>query len=124
MLREIRYLEADDIVQLRTDGVYELDGEIDTLKLLAARLKEHNCHKLLIDHRQTRVVTKILDSYDRPQLYEKLWGDRTSVRSIRSAIVFSEITEDYRFLENVVRNRGWDMSIFDDYDAAREWLLG
>lgn len=69
MLREIRYLGDEDIVQLRTDGVYRLDAEVGTLEKLASKLKQHDCHRLLIDHRLTDVITKTLDSYDRPALY-------------------------------------------------------
>ena len=123
MQRDIKYLEQDDLVLLRTEGRYVLDAEIDTLKQLAALLKGYDCHRLLIDHRKTDVVVKIPDAYHRPEVYEELWDDPATVRSIRTAIVFSEITEDYRFLENVIRNRGWNTRIFDDYDAARLWLI-
>ena len=117
-MREIRYLEDTDIVQLRTSGTYDLEAEVDTLKRMASRLKEHNCNRCLFDHRQTKVIARTLNSYERSALYDALWGDR----STRAAIVFKEINKDFRFLETSIRNRGWNVRIFDDYDAAINWL--
>ena len=124
MLREITYLEEFDVLRLRTSGVYRLDGEIETLKRLAAALKQRACRRLLIDHRRTEVITRTIDTLERPAEYEHIWGDPATVRSIRSAIVFAEINESYRFLETVIRNRGWNTRIFDDYDEALACLIG
>ena len=118
MIREIVYLEDKDIVQLRTSGTYELETEVHTLKRMASKLRELNCNRCLFDHRKTNVIAKTIASYERSALYDKLWGDR----STRASIVFKEINADFRFLENAVRNRGWNVRIFDDYDAAVTWL--
>ncbi len=122
MLREITYLPEADIVQLRTDGTYVLHAEIETLERLAVALKKHDCRKLLIDHRQTTVIAPALDTYDRPDQYARIWGDSSTLNQIKTAIVFHEINEDYQFLENVIRNRGWDLRIFTEYETALDWL--
>ena len=120
MSREIRYLEDKDIVVLRTSGTYKLEEEVDTLKKMALKLKEHDCNKSLFDHRKTHVIARTMSSYERPSIYEELWGDR----SAQAAIVFREITEEYRFLETVCRNQVWYVRIFKDYDKAIAWLTG
>ena len=122
MLREISYHEDLDIVQLRTSGTYELSVETETLKRLAEALKEHQCRKILADHRQADVIAKTMKSYERPFLYEQIWGDSKTISQIKTAVVFKEITDDYRFYETVLQNRGWNLEIFDDYDEAMNWL--
>jgi len=122
MLREISYLEDLDVVQLRTSGTYELSVETETLKGLAAALREHRCRNILADHRQADVIAKTMKSYERPFLYEQIWGDSETISQIKTAVVFKEITDDYRFYETVLQNRGWNLTIFDDYDEALNWL--
>ena len=118
MRREFRYLEDKNIVLIRTSGTYDLDAEIETLKKVAAKLKEYNCNKCIFDHRETNVIARPMSSYERPAVYEELWDDH----STRGALVVKEINKDLKFLETVVRNRGWVVRIFDDYDKAMEWL--
>ena len=118
MIREITYLKDKDIIQLRTSGTYELEAEVETLKNVASKLKEHNCNRCIFDHRETNVIARTITSYDRPDLYDEIWGDRSACASI----VFKEIKAEFRFLETAARNRGWNVRIFDDYDAAVNWL--
>lgn len=118
MIREIAYLENKGIVQLRTSGTYELDAEVETLKRMASKLKEHSCNRCIFDHREANVIASTMASFERSTLYDEIWGDR----STRAAIVFRELNEDFRFLETAMRNRGWNVRIFDDYDAAVNWL--
>ena len=118
MLRKIEYIENKGIVLLTTSGTYELDAEVETLKKMASTLKEHNCNRCIFDHRDTNVIAKVHQSFERSALYEKIWRNRAT----KAAIVFREINEDFEFLETTVRNRGWNVRIFDDYDAAVDWL--
>ncbi|UCH83031.1 MAG: hypothetical protein JSW50_11235 [Candidatus Latescibacterota bacterium] len=118
MEREFEYLEDKEIVIVRATGSYELSAEIDTVKKIASKLKEHNCSRLLIDFRAAHIAAKTMDIFDRPKAY----GDHGIERSIRAAIVCKELSNDLRFYETVCLNRGWSVNIFDDYDAGIEWL--
>ena len=118
MIRKIEYLEDMGFVKLTTSGKYELSAEVQTLERMVAALKENNCNRCMFDHRAASVMAPTLISYERSALYEKLWGDR----SIRAAVVFQQLTEDYCFLETAARNQGWNIRIFDDYEQALSWL--
>ena len=118
MSREVKYLEDKDIVVARTSGSYELEAEIDTLKDVIAKLSEHNCKRCIFDHRETTVIAKTMGSFNRPGLY----NDLGLGRSVSMAIVLRELNDDLKFYENVCVNRGWKVHIFDDYDAALDWL--
>jgi hypothetical protein len=118
MNRKIEYLADQGIVQVTTEGVYELGSELETVKAAVDKLKEHNCKKCLFDHRQTEVIVRTMEAYDRPQLYRTLGLDGTEFM----AHVFSEVTDDLKFYETVCTNRGWKVQTFDDYAAAIDWL--
>ena len=75
MNRKIEYIEDIDIVLLKTSGTYELEKEVETLKEMASKLKEHNCNRCIFDHRETKVIARTMPSYDRSAVYEELWGD-------------------------------------------------
>jgi hypothetical protein len=91
---------------------------VETLKKMVSKLKERNCNRFIFDHRETNVIARTMQSNDRSTVYEEIWGDR----STREAIVLRELNKDFQFLETVCRNRGWNIRIFDDYDAAVDWL--
>jgi hypothetical protein len=38
-------------------------------------------------------------------------------------MVFTELTENTRFMETVFRNRGYNLRHFTDIDAAKVWLM-
>ena len=118
MNREFKYLEDKDIVLVRTSGSYKLEDELETVKKAISLLKEHNCNRCIFDHRATNVIARTMRSYERPKVYKDLGLDR----SVRTAIVYRELNNDYEFYENVCQNRGWDIKIFTDYDAAIDWL--
>ena len=118
MSTEFEYLEEKNIVLIRTSGSYELEAEMETLKKAASKLREHNCNRCIFDHRETNVIARIMSSFNRPAVYDDLWGDS----SVYAALVFRELNEDLEFYETVCRNRCWNVRIFNDYDAAIDWL--
>ncbi len=118
MDREIKYLEDKDILQVKTSGVYEVKKETDTVTKIALELSKYDCNKCIIDHRNTTVSGRILDSYERSEKYSS-FGVK---RSLKCALVFMRLNEDIIFFENVCRNRGWDFKVFTDYDEALFWL--
>ena len=112
------YLEDKCIVQITITGTYDFDSEPEVLKKLVLLHEEHNSKRSLFDFREGTIVAKILTTYSRPKLYEEL-GIK---RSRKAAILLKELNEDLQFWENVTVNRGWNIKLFIDYDAAIEWL--
>ena len=53
------------------------------------------------------------------------WEEAGRNKRGRVAVIVSEETmkpEDLRFLETAARNRGWNLRVFEDRQAAIEWL--
>lgn len=86
--------------------------------------KEHGISRYLGDCRALPVETgAVLDIYELVELYASMGLDRR----IREALVIAgpaRPREDLDFYETVARNRGFNVRIFDDMEAARAWLMG
>ncbi len=114
----IEYLADEDVVLVRTSGTYAFESETETVRAAVAELGARGCARCLFDHRAARVLAESPTVYARPGLYVDLGLDR----GVRGAIVLHEIDDRLRFYEDVCRNRGWDIQVFDDYEAALRWL--
>jgi hypothetical protein len=119
MKHELEYLADKDIVLLKTSGSYKFEKEFETIKKALAKLTEHNCKRLLVDHRAANVNSGFINIYERPNVYDDIGINKF----ISAACVYSELNSDLRFYEDVCQNRGWNVRVFDDYAAAIEWLL-
>jgi hypothetical protein len=81
---------------------------------------EYQCFSHLIDHSETTFAFNLSDYYDRPTVNEKLGVSRR----FRTAMVFSQLTDDTRFMETVFNNRGYNLRHFTNIDEAKTWLKG
>ena len=118
MSTDIEYLDDKDLVLTRTSGFYDLEAEAETLRDIITKLNELNCNRCIMDLRASDVISKTMDCYCRPEMFEK-FGLK---RSVKMALVLRELSERSHFYENVCVNRGWDIRVFHDYDDAIDWL--
>lgn len=79
---------------------------------------KYQCNHHLIDHRETTFAFSLMDFYERPTINEKIGV----LHQFKTAMVFSQLTEDTKFMENVFRNRGYTLLHFTDIDEAKAWL--
>ena len=115
---EIQYLKNEDLVLFKTAGSYEVSDNIEVAKSVNAELDKHNCYKCIVDHRAANIIWNVADTYNRPNAYYEF----KSVYKKRMAIVFKKLDKNTSFYEDVCRNRGLNISVFDDYEAAIGWL--
>ena len=111
-------LEDKGIDTVKISGTYNFDVQNDLLKEMASQHKKNNTKKSLWDFRDAEVMGSIMSLFERPKLYEQ----SGLKRSTKAALLFNVLNKDWLFLENVCVNRGWDIKLFIDYDAAIEWL--
>lgn len=116
---EIEYFPAENFLLLEAQGVMDVPSANAMIKALAKAAEKYQCMKHLIDHRETTFAFRIADYYERPAVNEKLGISRL----FRTAMVFSQLTDETVFMENVFRNRGYNLRHFKDMDEARNWLM-
>jgi hypothetical protein len=116
-------IEIDDglgICLIRASGTIRRSQ--DSLILLRAAgdaANEHGVRRILFDLREAQIIGTTLGAYETVVEPEKYGVSRR----FRIAVVYSVITEDERFMENVGFNRGAAaFRVFDDIDEAREWV--
>ena len=85
-------------------------------------LQRHGVRRVLVDCRDMRPEIGTVDIYRLPELY----GERELSRGVRIAVAISiesDKTADFEFYETVSHNTGYQVRLFTDLDAARQWLL-
>jgi hypothetical protein len=92
----------------------------ELLRIAGAFAAKHKCSRFLFDMRNATIEGGTLDAYNTVVDYEKFG---ISIL-FRIAAVYSTITVDDKFMEDVGVNRGAvAYRVFDDYAAAHEWII-
>jgi len=114
----VQYIPEEGIIRLQLQG--EIDAQM--LSMATSKLVEEifrcNCDRLLMDHREAKVNISVSEIFNRPTIASKLGIPHSS----RIAIIYSAREPDYRFVETVGRNRGFDVQVFSDIDEGIKWL--
>lgn len=115
---KIEYLNDEEIIFLKSNGKMDVPSANAMVKDLADAAQRYQCKRHLIDHRDTVMTFSLPEYFERPVINEGLGISRL----FRTAMVFSQLSEDTVFMENVFRNRGYNMRHFADMDEAKRWL--
>ena len=114
----IEYLSGEDILLLKSKGQMDVSSANAMVKAIADAARQYRCNHHLIDHRETTFAFSLPDYFERPIINEQLGISRL----FKTAMVFSQLNEDTVFMENVFRNRGYNLRHFKDIDEAKSWL--
>jgi hypothetical protein len=115
---KIEYLGEENILLLKSKGQMDVPAANAMVKDLADAALKHQCSLHLIDHRETIMTFSLPEYFERPAINEGLGISRL----FKTAMVFSQLSEDTVFMENVFRNRGYNMRHFADMEEAKRWL--
>jgi hypothetical protein len=114
----IEHILHENILLLKSKGQMDVPSANAMVKDVADSAFRYKCFSHLVDHRETTFAFNLSDFYDRPSVNEELGISRR----FQTAMVFSHITEDTRFMETVFRNRGYNLRHFTDIEEAKAWL--
>ncbi|MBT7304334.1 MAG: STAS/SEC14 domain-containing protein [Victivallales bacterium] len=104
---------------IRASGTLRRPADSFILIQAAAEVaKEHGCGRFLFDLRDTTVIGSTIGAYQAAAEPGKFGLSRGR----RIAAVYSKVTAEDRFMEDVGVNRGATFRVFDDMDKARDWL--
>ena len=103
--------------------IVEGDFALPMLKNLAADvaryIEQHGCNRILNDMRQAKLTKGTIDIYNMPKIASASGIDTHCKR----ALVVSEHSSDFHFLETVFINQGHNVKMFTDIEEAMSWLL-
>jgi hypothetical protein len=116
----ISFLSDTHIVVVKTEGVASEATSLDMAKSIGKAMLQYKSVRCLIDHSAIKSVTgSIAKTYHRPEELNEIGVPR----NIKVAEVTPpEHKEHFNFFETVCRNRGFDFSVFENREAAMEWL--
>jgi len=118
MAYSVDYRQAAGIVRI------VLADDVSRQELEAARsessglLTEHGSHRLFVDASKEKQRQPILEDFEFTKRLREAYGPK-----VRIAVLVDADDESYmRYVEDVARNRGVNMSLFIDKQAALDWL--
>src|SRR5690242_8188869 len=117
----MQHVEGSQILVIGYQGKITAEELLEANQKAMGHLVGRTINKVLVDCSTARADMPILDVYKLPDLY--VAGDMS--RMIRVAMVLPKDgykREIYEFYEAVCRNRGYQVQLFDDTDAAWQWL--
>jgi hypothetical protein len=117
---ELLFNEKENILFVKTYGIFDLATKIELTKECLAIIEKKNCCQCLIDNsgiKSTRI--KFMEIYSIPEDFTALGMPH----NLRIAEVFSEKRiKDFDILETVSHNRGYSVSVFAGVESALRWL--
>ena len=102
-----------------------LSGKVSVDDLEAARsdasavLREQGCLNLLVDATAEESDRQVFDDYE----FTSKMADHFPKGTRHAAVVNATEREYMQFVENVAQNRGVELNVFIDRQAALDWLL-
>jgi len=114
----LSYQAGQNVVQLQTSGPIDKISFPAMLSAAVAVAEQKQCLRILMDHSNSTLQLNPLEIYYAP----KVIVSSGAGANYSLALVFSEMTEDLQFMENVCRNSGLRLAVFTDINVGLEWL--
>jgi len=115
---KIKHQSKEDILLITSKGQMDVPSANAMVKAIAEAAVQYQCQTHIVDHRETIFLFNVSDYYDRPIINETLGISR----KFKTAMLFSQLTDDTKFMETVFRNRGYNLRHFTNMDEAKAWL--
>lgn len=119
MSYKINYNKEQDYITVTVEGEFTLSTFKELAADVAVYIERHGCKHILNDLRLARLTENTLDIYNMPKS-----AKQAGVGSyLKRAMVVSELSSNFRFLETVFINQGHNVKMFTVMDDALQWLL-
>jgi len=117
---EFHYRQEPNYLEVIISGALSHD-ELNAMAIERwVLLRRLNCRKILFDFMQITNILNTVDICSRPDQSEHVGVLRTN----HSAAVVPKIyLKEFKFMENVYKNRGFDLNVFDDKEDAINYLI-
>ena len=119
MSYKIVYEKEGDYISITVEGDFALSTLQDLGADVAKHIDQPGCNCILNDMRQAKLIGGTMDIYNMPKSANKA-GIGTLCKR---ALVVSEWSSDFQFLEIVFLNQGHNVKMFTDIEEAMSWLL-
>ena len=116
---EFHYHKEPDYFEVIVSGALSND-ELNQMAVERwNELQKSTCRNVLFDFTQITNILGIVDIYHRPEQSEKIGVLRTNNTA---AVVPKIYLQEFKFMETVYQNRGFDLNVFDNREDAINYL--
>jgi len=118
----VKFLDGEGIVEIVAVGELTIEDYIKLIEDAVDMLLQKNTRLLYLDTSDLSASIKATEILSIPDLWESIGVSRAN----KLAVLIPKdesLHEDIKFFENVSRNRGWQVKLFDKKNDAFEWLL-
>jgi hypothetical protein len=116
MSLKVQVQEVNSHLLIRAEGQYSLAGLSGLLDTVQAESDERSHQAVILDVSRIAGTIPLLDMFVLGEYCATVWK-----QSFRIALISPEMGI-YRFFENVAKNRGVQIAVVSNQDAAMEWL--
>ena len=89
-------------------------------EIIFAKVEETKTQRLLVDYRKLQINVRMGDAFNIVKRYE---AAKPQFKDMVTAAVFDSNGMEFgRYWQEVSRQRGFIIEIFDDFDEAERWL--
>jgi hypothetical protein len=119
-------LDASEFIIAAAAGEWDAAADDEFVRTIVRAVAESRCPRILLDIRDlTNIDLSTLRLYDRARMLHERRRNNPGARA-RVAILHAPADEDnresYQFFEDTARNRGLPYRLFEDREAALDWL--
>ena len=108
------------ICTLTVSGEFVRPADAFEIERITAKLhNELECRKFVVDMTDAKIVSETMDTFYASNPPDEL---RATLRKVKVAALYTELSDDHRFLETVAVNRGLRLNVFDVRENAIKWL--
>ena len=119
MSYKISYNKSQGYIAVTVEGEFALSTLKHLATDIAGLVESYNCNRILNDMRHAKLTEATLDIYNMPKIASQAGiGPR-----LKRALVVSELSPNFYFLETVFVNQGHIVRLFTNIDKALQWLL-
>jgi len=120
---QLAYNEDLKIVELTSQAdIHSADIEA-AVRGIFQLVRDRDCNLVLVDWTQSKLAVTTVGIYELPEVIARTAKSLdVSIHRIKRAILVREKTEEFKFYEDVTRNRGQNVKVFVDRPAAINWL--
>ena len=118
----INHDEAEGIIEIKFDGVFDLSTAQAAMRDSVACAVEKQCYHMLSDLLTAAMTLKVFEIFMLPVYLEKIAAQAgLNAHQVHHALL-AEPGKNISFYENTFYNRGYMVMAFTDPAAAKTWL--
>ena len=119
MAYTVEFVKGAKYIQVALLGEVTKEDHYNSTDKAVHAVSANSCNRLLVDTTQAKLKMSATEDYDFVSQLPPQYPIGTRI----AVVVHPDDANYHKFIENVARNRGLQLSVFSDKNQALNWLL-